>query len=336
MPVSKQHISASPIFQKEEELLVLQKIAEGTAGSVGSDFFKALVKKLWETTGMMGVWVTEAIEGKRLRALAFWLNGKFVENFEYDVTGSPCEPVLTSKDIFYVPENVVELFPADRELAELGAVSYMGVPLKDVDEKILGHLAVLDNKHMQRPHVTTIFRIFAARAAAELQRLRAEKEIRESKERLNRLVNGTHDAIIEVNEKLEITQANEAALVLFNLPKDIMVGYPLKKLLSLSGLQKITHALLHLKEMPGHFPYNWIQGYIDCRTTDDKDFPAEGTVTKYQIDKTNYYTLIIRNVHHKLVAEEKIKTLSIQTELLREEVKNFYNPDEIIGNSLSI
>src|SRR5438132_5521604 len=110
MTSSKQHISSSAIFPKEEELVTLQKIAEGTAGSVGNDFFRAFVKKLSETTGMLGAWVTELIAEKRLRPLASWLNGEYVENFEYDVTGSPCEPVLTSNDILHVPDRVIELF----------------------------------------------------------------------------------------------------------------------------------------------------------------------------------------------------------------------------------
>ena len=321
-----------------ENLVTLQKIAEGTAGSIGNEFFLELVSKVSETIDVFGAWVTELAGEKKVRTLALWINRRFVDNFEYDVTGSPCEPVLTANDIFVVPENVVELFPEDDSLAELGAVSYMGVALKSIEGKLLGHLAVLDNKPMRsRPGVLAIFRIFASRAGAELQRLQAEKEINESKERLNRLVNGTHDAIIELNEKLEITQANEAAFALFDLSKNTVPGYPLKNLLSLDGLKKMTYSLLHVKEkMSDKIPYHWIPGYLECRTTGEKEFPAEGTLTKYEANGSIYFILILRNVLYKIEAEEKIKTLSIEREILREEIRNIYNLDEIIGNSFSI
>ena len=321
-----------------ENLVTLQKIAEGTAGSIGNEFFLELVNKVSETIDVFGAWVTEIAGEKKVRTLALWMNRQYVDNFEYDVTGSPCEPVLTANDIFIVPDNVVELFPSDDSLAEMGAVSYMGVALKSIKGKLLRHLAVLDNKPMRsRPGVLAIFKIFASRAGAELQRLQAEKEINESKERLNRLVNGTHDTIIELNEKLEITQANEAAVALFDLSKNLVPGYPLKNLLSLDGLKKMTYSLLHVKEkMLDKIPYHWIPGYIECRTTGEKEFPAEGTLTKYEANGSSYFILILRNIIYKIEAEEKLKSLSIETEILREEIRNIYNLEEIVGNSSCI
>jgi len=141
-----------------ENLVTLQKIAEGTAGSIGNEFFLELVNKVAETIDVFGAWVTEIAGEKKVRTLALWMNRQYVDNFEYDVTGGPCEPVLAANDIFIVPDSVVELFPADDSLAELGAVSYMGVALKSITGKLLGHLAVLDNKPiLNRPGVLAIF-----------------------------------------------------------------------------------------------------------------------------------------------------------------------------------
>jgi hypothetical protein len=37
-------------------------------------------------------WVTENLaEERRLRALAFWLGDRLVDEYEYAITGSPCE-----------------------------------------------------------------------------------------------------------------------------------------------------------------------------------------------------------------------------------------------------
>lgn len=63
----------------------------------------------------------------------------------------------------------------------------MGVPLRDTEQKILGHLAVLDTDPLpQTPRTLKIFQIFAGRASAELQRLRAEQNLRKREEKYRR------------------------------------------------------------------------------------------------------------------------------------------------------
>lgn len=316
------------------ELLTLQKIAEGTASSTGTAFFKALVRNLSEAIGIHGAWVTELLEEhNRLRAMAFWVNGAFVDHYEYDISGTPCEPVLGCQGVFHVPEKVIELFPKDPDLPPLDAVSYMGVALKDTDGTILGHLAVLDNKPMkQRPRIITIFKIFAARAAAELQRIRATQKTEESEQRLYRLVNGTNDAILEFNNDLLITQANKAALSLFGLNDAALPATSVKALFTGEGFSKFAHALYHVKQADDSIPYHWIQGYVSCNTLTGKIFPAEATLSAYHALQEDYYILIIRNVQHKLEAEETIKNLSLETELLREEINGLVYSGEITGN----
>ena len=56
----------------------------------------------------------------------------------------------------------------------------------------------------KEPRAEALFQIFAARAAAELRRLRAEKQVREREEKLGRLVNSAMDAIIELNRNLNV------------------------------------------------------------------------------------------------------------------------------------
>ena len=61
----------------------------------------------------------------------------------------------------------------------MGIESYLGVPLLDGDDRVLGHLAVFDDKPMPaEPRRLFIFRIFATRAAVEFERLRVEQQLR--------------------------------------------------------------------------------------------------------------------------------------------------------------
>src|SRR5512145_283914 len=159
-------LSETPL-QDANEGAVLREILEGTAKETGERFFTALVENLAKVLGTYGAWVTIWRGERRLRAVAFWLGGRFVEDFEYDLAGTPCEPVFKDGRLVHVADRVVDLYPNDPDLGPIGAVSYMGVPLLDLDGQILGHLAVLDTRPMpEEPRLLALFRIFAARAAA--------------------------------------------------------------------------------------------------------------------------------------------------------------------------
>ena len=95
--------------------------------------------------------------------------------WEMVIDGTPCERVINERCLIHIPDNLLDIYGNDPDVRAVGAASYMGVPLLDLDGKILGHLAVLDLRPMPKePRAEALFQIFAARAAAELRRLRAE------------------------------------------------------------------------------------------------------------------------------------------------------------------
>ena len=158
----------------------LQAIVEGTASETGSDFFYSLVRHLASALHVRYAFVTECLEGmgNRARTLAFWKGEGFGENFEYDVATTPCMKVLEG-EISYHRQDVQRLFPNDKDLVELGAESYLGLPILDSQGRVIGHLAVLDDKPMgEVPSGMSVLKVFATRAAAELERLRAEDKLR--------------------------------------------------------------------------------------------------------------------------------------------------------------
>ncbi|NIR47473.1 GAF domain-containing protein, partial [candidate division KSB1 bacterium] len=178
-------------IQDFDEDAALRSLLEGTAKETGEGFFFALVENLARAMHTSSAWVTEYVEETRkLRALAFWENGEWIKGVEYQIDGTPCEKVIDEACPVHVPEQVVTLYPEDKDLEKSKAVSYMGVPLQDIDGKVLGNLAIMDSRPMpEQPRAKALFQIFAARAAAEHQRLRAEKKVREREQKLSRLIN---------------------------------------------------------------------------------------------------------------------------------------------------
>src|SRR5262249_21007741 len=77
------------------------------------------------------------------------------------------------------PRNIQEMFPAEREaLAQIGAQSYLAIPLCTEAGKVCGHLAVIDRRERDWNDVDfEILKIFSARAGAELERRDYEKRL---------------------------------------------------------------------------------------------------------------------------------------------------------------
>jgi PAS domain S-box-containing protein len=317
-------------------LIALKKIVEGTSDQTGEGFFRLLVKNLAEVLDAHGVWVTEYLRDKnRLRALSFWLENHFVDDYEYDVPGTPCEPVLESESICHIPDNVIKLYPGDPDLPPLGAVSYMGISLRDENNAIMGHLALLDNKPMAEiPEVFAIFRIFASRAAAEMRRLRHEQKLIDSEAKLSRLVNGTTEALIEMNERLDIIQANRSALINFSLSEEDLPGMSVRKLFDNESFRKITHAISGQQKRE-EFQYLSFPEPLACITADGKTFSAEATISTYFKGNEKYYALFIRNIEEQLKTSKQLRMVSTEADMLREKV-NARNFSNIIGESPAI
>src|SRR5262245_30851299 len=177
------HSDNGPNQDLSDELSALRAIVEGTAGHTGQEFFQSLVRHLAAAVGTRYAFVAEFAGGTRVRTLAFWFRDRITDNIEWDVIGTPCEDVVRG-NLCHHPAGVSQRFPDDRLLVDWGIESYLGVPLCDARGGHLGHLAVLSERPMPaEPDQLVTFRLFAARAAAELERLQFEERLRESEQR---------------------------------------------------------------------------------------------------------------------------------------------------------
>ena len=134
--------------------------------------------------------------------------GLLRENIEFDLAGTPCEDVVRG-NLCHHPLGVQAKFPRDLGLVKLGIESYLGVPLLDGEGNVLGHLAVFDERPMpSEPRRLFIFRIFAARAAVELERLWVEQRLVESERRYRDLYEEAPNAYVSVGVDLRLSNVN--------------------------------------------------------------------------------------------------------------------------------
>ena len=209
----------------------LRAIVEGTAQSIGAAFFESLVGHLASAMGVSYAFVAEFDRATmRARTLAFWSKGAIRDNIEFDLAGTPCEDVIRS-GLCHHPRGVREKFPRDQDLIELGIESYLGVPLLDVDGLVLGHLAVFDERPLPaEPRRLSIFRIFATRAAVELERLRVEQRLLESERRYRDLYEEAPNAYVAVGADRRLLTVNHRATQLLGESASELVGRPVLEL----------------------------------------------------------------------------------------------------------
>jgi PAS domain S-box-containing protein len=177
----------------------LQNLIEGTAATTGQNFFPALVQYIAEALDVSYALVAEQIDDT-LHILAFWANGVLQPVFSYSAVGTPCDTVLRNGK-FYCHSHISELFPDNSRLIEMGAESCLGMALYDTQGKAIGSLCILDQqpiRDLQRAE--NLLSVFAARAAAELERELATQALERLNQELEQKVEA-RTAALQANEE---------------------------------------------------------------------------------------------------------------------------------------
>jgi PAS domain S-box-containing protein len=193
----------------------LKSLVAGTAAVTGDEFFSALVQHLAAALGVRYAFVSEGVSEPlgKARTLAFWAGDKLgeisipdrdlytttpatIDKIPDSVTvgvfdlnenryNTPYQSVTDQIRMCCYPEDVQALFPQNLDLVAMQAVCYLGAPLFDTSGQIIGLLCVLNDKPLtDEQRAQSILSIFAARAAAELERKQAEEALRQSGEHL--------------------------------------------------------------------------------------------------------------------------------------------------------
>jgi signal transduction histidine kinase len=166
---------------------LLRTVAEGTAGAVGEEFLRCLVQHVALAFDAKFAFVAEATErdGAHVRVISGWYDGDWMhEPFEYDTRGKPCALVV-ERDVVAFPEALTTRFPEAKPAIDMGLESYLAICLRAADGTHLGHMAVMDAGPMlAADDDVAAMRIFASRAAAELERRYQAAALRRSRARV--------------------------------------------------------------------------------------------------------------------------------------------------------
>jgi two-component system, sporulation sensor kinase A len=217
------------VLERQRSEQTLRLIVEGTAAVTGADFFRSLVHALAQVLGVRYAFISECLNAPpiRVRSFVFWQGTDFGEEFEYDLAGTPCERVIESGGFKCFPAQIQSLFPKEKEeFEEMEAQSYAGVALIGSTGNMLGHLAILDDKPMElESRIQAILEIFAARAAAEMERQQADDALRVSETKFATAFRSSPDAItISSLDDGCYVEVNESCLQMLGYHREEMLG----------------------------------------------------------------------------------------------------------------
>jgi len=319
-----------PPAAEGDEMAVLRAIVEGTARGTGEVYFQSLVRHLATAIGVVYAFVAEfAGKRTRVRTLAYWGKGEIRENVEFDLAGTPCEDVLRG-GLCHHPSGVKERFPRDEPLVAMGIESYLGVPLHDARGEILGHLAVFDERPMpaeQRKLFT--LRCFAARAAAELERLRYEQQLRESEERYRDLYEEAPIGYVQEDLESRFISANRAAIRILGLKPDEVVGT-----IGMSLVAATPEAQRRVREAFASIGRGTdTAGVVLELRRKDNCRPVWVQWWSKPEPNGKYTRTVIVDITDRVLMEQEKARLQQQNQYLQEEIRSVHNIDEIVGRS---
>lgn len=214
--------------RKAEADRALLRLAQGTRDMAGESFFEFLLADLASALQTDCAFIALRVPNAqgRLRTLASHMKGLAIENLEYDSAGTPCECTLKGNICVY-PSDLRTIFPNDAELANHGWQSYAGAPLRDTAGNTIGVLAVMHRETLGNPDlVKSLLQVFSERASAELERKRAEEELRTSEQRFSNIFQSSPVAmfVTQVRGNYVVKDVNRAFEQLFLRDRNSVVG----------------------------------------------------------------------------------------------------------------
>ena len=220
--------------RKAEADRALLRLAQGTQAVGAKNFFQFLVADLSSALGTSHAFIALKLAHapECLRTMACYAFGETVEDVEFDIRGTPCE-IIMQDGLSVFEDDVIELFPHDQHLAQMHLRSFAGAPLRDASGYPIGMLAVQHVQMLSNPDlVRSLLQVFSERAAAELERKRAEEALRNSERSFSTIFHSSPVAmsVIGIDDNYRVKDVNAAFERLFMTTRSSVIGKPLMEL----------------------------------------------------------------------------------------------------------
>ena len=248
------------------------------AANVGASFFQKASSNLCNLLEADCVIIGRQVGENRMQSLGMQLDGKQIEHFEYALPGAPCD-IVTREGYREYPENIRELFPLDKDLQDLGAEAYIGVPTRGGDGKVNGILcAVFRHKLAPQPMRREVMEIIAARAGTEIERQQSEQALRESEERWSFALEGAGEGVWDWDMQTGRVEYSKRYKEMLGFPADAD-WKGLNDWTERVNPEDLRHAMINLEDyLDGRSPTYIVEYRMLCNDGSWKWISARGMV----------------------------------------------------------
>jgi formate hydrogenlyase transcriptional activator len=310
------------------ELDELQQLAAGASRLRGDMLLPELARFIANALGATEALISEVVDPQHVRTVAAFAHGAMGSNYTYELAGTPCADVIAGEAVHH-EAGVAGKFPHTSQ----GYEGYFGVPLTGADGRVLGHLCVRDASALRLSARQKLFcEIFAGRAAAELQRLAIERQLRESEDRFRDLFDEAPIAYVHEGIDSRFIRANRTAMrVLGITPEDVPTMYGKNLVPDTPDAQR------RLKEAFDSIGKGADTSGVVLELRRKNDGKQIFIQWWSRPDPSGQYTrTMFIDITERVLMEREQSRLQAQNRYLQEEIKSVHNFEEIIGASAGL
>ncbi len=287
---------------------VVMAVATSVSAGSGDAFFAQLARTMASAVNAQGGFVVRFLPGKpgMARTIGAVIDGAVIENFAYPIAGTPWDR-LAEQDSCVVLNNLDLAFPHSRFLPDFGAQAYVGRRLDNAVGQPIGLLFVLFRQPLQQSNfVASAIHIFAARAAAELERQEADARIHAQASLLDK----AQDAIIVCGIDHRITYWNKSAERLYGWSAEEALGRTKEEFLT-------DDPMIFVEAAKSLVEYGDWRGEVPQRRKNGSALTVEAhwTLVKDDDDRVQSILAIHTDITQRKKAEDKVQHLAFYDQL---------------------
>jgi len=176
----------------------LTTMDHATVPKLGQDWLESFCKTVTQVLDV-DIAIIGTFNDDRTRVTSFCsvVGRKRIDNFEYDLAGTPCEYTLNEGG-YFCEDRVQERYPDDQDLEDMRAVGYVGVTLFDSAQNPLGLIALLSRSPMKdAKEYLGVLKLAATRVSAELLQTLQQEKLEASKADLELILESSQTAYVK-------------------------------------------------------------------------------------------------------------------------------------------
>jgi PAS domain S-box-containing protein len=173
-------------------------------------------------------------------------------------------------------------------------------------------------------------------AIVETQRDRTEQRLTmqalsESEQRISSILGSAMDAIVTVDQQHRITLFNAAAARIFRCAADFAIGQSVELFIA----PHCSKLFMQFIDFDNAAAKNqaWAPEGLSARRADGEEFPIEATFSPLEAHDQKLYTIILRDVNDRRLAEQKLDRLQQEKGYLQEVLNDDHNPGDFVSGS---